>query len=48
MVRNFVGTGTWEDEGVNIHVFRRHLFIRTYPKVHLQVSRFLQQLNALR
>ena len=48
MVRNFVGQGTWEDEGVNIHVFRRHLFIRTYPKVHLQVSRFLTQLNALR
>ena len=48
LVRNFVGQGTWEDEGVNIHVFRRHLFIRTYPKVHLQVSRFLTQLNALR
>ena len=48
LVRNFTGIGTWEDEGVNIHVFRRHLFIRTYPKVHLEVSRFLNQLNALR
>jgi len=48
MVRNFVGEGTWEDEGVNIHVFRRHLFIRQYPHVHRQIGSFLQQLNGLR
>jgi len=48
LVRTFIGEGTWEDEGVAIHVFRKHLMIRTYPKVHLQVGRFLNQLNALR
>ena len=48
LVRNFTGIGTWEDEGVQIHVFRRALFIRTYPKVHREVARFLTQLEALR
>ncbi|MHC4954589.1 MAG: hypothetical protein ACYTGZ_11940 [Planctomycetota bacterium] len=48
LIRNFVGQGTWEDEGVALHVFRRHLFVRTYPKVHRQVAHFLVQLNALR
>jgi len=48
LVRTFVGQETWEDEGVAIHVFRKALMIRTYPKVHLQITRFLHQLNALR
>jgi hypothetical protein len=48
LVRTFVAQGTWEDEGVAIHVFRKALMIRTYPGVHLQISRFLNQLNALR
>jgi len=48
LVRTFIAEGTWEDEGVAIHIFRKSLMIRTYPKVHLQVSRFLNQLNALR
>ena len=48
MLRNFIGEGTWEDEGVNLHVFRRHLFIRQYPSVHAQIGRFLQQLEGLR
>jgi len=45
MVRQFTGRDTWDDEGVNIHVFRKHLFIRTYPSVHREVQRFL---NAVR
>ena len=45
MVRQFTGRDTWEDEGINIHVFRKHLFIRTYPAVHQQIRRFL---NAVR
>ena len=44
LVRTFTGQGTWEDEGVQITVFRKHLFIRTYPSVHRQVARFLAQL----
>jgi len=48
LVRTFVGQGTWEDEGVAIHVFRRHLFVRTYPSVHRKVAHLLVQLNALR
>lgn len=48
MLRNFIGEGTWEDEGVALHVFRRHLFIRQYPGTHRKIARFLLQLNGLR
>jgi hypothetical protein len=41
LIRNFTGKDTWENEGVAIHVFRKHLFIRTYPHVHGEVARFL-------
>ncbi|MHC4549413.1 MAG: hypothetical protein ACYTEZ_11615 [Planctomycetota bacterium] len=44
LVRTFTGQGTWEHEGVNITVFRRHLFIRTYPGVHREIARFLARL----
>jgi len=44
LVRQFTGQGTWEDEGVRITVFRNHLFIRTYPAVHDQIQRFLDEL----
>jgi hypothetical protein len=48
MVRQFTGRDTWEDEGVNITVFRRHLFIRQYPAVHVEVRRFLAAVRGLR
>lgn len=44
LIRQFTGSETWEDEGVNLTVFRKHLFIRTYPKVHAEIGRFLAQL----
>jgi hypothetical protein len=44
LVRRFTGEGTWEDEGVRITVFRNHLFIRTYPAVHAEIQRFLDEL----
>ena len=47
LVRQFAGQETWENEGIQITVFRRHLFIRQYPDVHRQISRLLQQLQGL-
>jgi len=44
LVRNFTGQGTWEDEGVNVTVFRKHLFIRTYPMVHKEIAGLLARL----
>jgi hypothetical protein len=44
LVRQFTGKDTWENEGVAIHVFRKHLFIRTYPHVHTEIARFLAEL----
>jgi len=44
LIRNFTGKDTWENEGIAIHVFRKHLFIRTYPGVHKEVIRFLAML----
>ena len=44
LVRNFTGQETWENEGVNLTVFRKHLFIRTYPSVHCEIARFLAML----
>jgi len=44
LIREFTGKDTWEDEGVRISVFRHHLFIRTYPGVHAEIARFLDQL----
>jgi hypothetical protein len=44
LVRTFTGEGTWEDEGVRITVFRRHLFVTTYPPVHREIQRFLDEL----
>ena len=44
LIRNFTGADTWENEGVSIHVFRRHLFIRTYPAVHREIARLLAKL----
>jgi hypothetical protein len=44
LIRTFTGQETWEDEGVRITVFRRHLFIRTYPAVHAEIARLLAQL----
>ena len=41
LIRTFTGKDTWENEGVAIHVFRKHLFIRTYPRVHREVARLL-------
>ena len=48
LVRQFTGQGTWEDERVGMHVFRKHLFIRQYPKVHRQIQRFLSAIRTLR
>ena len=44
LVRTYTGEGTWEDEGVRITVFRNHLFVHTYPAVHGEIERFLDQL----
>jgi hypothetical protein len=44
LVRTYTGEGTWEDEGVRITVFRNHLFVRTYPAVHAQIERLLDEL----
>lgn len=44
LIRTFTGKDTWENEGVAIHVFRNHLFIRTYPRVHREVARLLAML----
>jgi len=44
LVRQFTGRETWEDEGVQITVFRNHLFVRTYPRVHREVAQFLARL----
>jgi hypothetical protein len=44
LIRSFTGKDTWENEGVAIHVFRKHLFIRTYPSVHREVARLLAML----
>lgn len=44
LVRTFTGEGTWEDEGVRITVFRHHLFVRTYPSVHAEIQRLLDEL----
>ena len=48
LVRQFTGRETWEDEGIRISVFRRHLFIRQYPKVHREIRRFLAAVRGLR
>jgi len=47
LVRQFAGQETWENEGIQITVFRHHLFIRQYPDVHRQISRLLKQLQGL-
>ena len=44
LIRQFTGQGTWEDEGVRITVFRKHLFIRTYPRVHREIAALLAEL----
>lgn len=44
LIRQFTGEGTWEDEGVRITVFRKHLFIRTYPGVHREIAALLAEL----
>lgn len=44
LVRTYTGEGTWEDEGVRITIFRHHLFVRTYPAVHAEIQRFLDEL----
>jgi len=44
LIRSFAGKDTWENEGVAIHVFRKHLFIRTYPQVHREVALLLAML----
>jgi len=48
LVRQFTGRDTWEDENVNVTVFRRHLFIRQYPAVHAEIRRFLAAVRGLR
>jgi hypothetical protein len=48
LVRQFTGRDTWEDTGVDIHVFRKHLFIRQYPGVHREIRRFLAAVRGLR
>jgi len=44
LVRNFTGKDTWENEGVTISVFRRHLFVRTYPHVHREIANLFARL----
>ena len=44
LVRTVPGRDTWEDEGVTITVFRKHLFIRTYPAVHGEIQALLDRL----
>jgi len=48
MIRRFCGEDTWDEEGVSIYPFRRHLFIRTYPEVHEEIARFLAAVGGLR
>ena len=48
MLRQFVGKETWEDEGISLTPFRRHLFIRQYPEVHRDIRRFLAAIGSLR
>ncbi len=48
MVRQFCGRGTWEDEGISLSPYRRHLFIRQYPEVHREIARFLAAVGGLR
>ena len=48
MLRTFVGRDTWEDQGVRISVFKRHLIIRQYPRVHREIQRFLAAVRTLR
>ncbi len=48
MVRQFCGRGTWEEEGIALTPFRRHLFIRQYPEVHREIARFLAAVGGLR
>lgn len=48
LVRQFTGEGTWEDEGVRVTAYRRHLLIRQYPAVHREIALFLNEVRALR
>ena len=48
MIRTFVGRDTWEDDGVRISTFKRHLIIRQYPRVHRDIQRFLAAVRTLR
>ena len=48
LVRQFTGRDTWEDAGVSVTTMRRHLFIRQYPSVHREISRFLVAVRGLR
>jgi hypothetical protein len=48
LVRQFTGKETWEDEGVRISVFRRHLLVRQYPAVHREIAAFLNEVRSLR
>jgi len=48
LVQQFTGEGTWEDEGVRITPYRRHLFVRQYPAVHREIAAFLNEVRSLR
>ncbi|MFQ5844432.1 MAG: STN domain-containing protein [Planctomycetota bacterium] len=48
LLHQFTGKDTWEDEGIQLMVFRRHLVIRQYPGVHREIARFLALVRTLR
>jgi len=48
MLKEFVDSETWEDEGVSIWADERKLVVRQYPAVQRKIARFLALLNASR
>jgi len=48
LIRQFTGSGTWEDEGMTIISMRKQIFIKQYPHVHAEIARFLAALRGLR
>jgi len=48
MIKEFVASDTWEDEGVSVWADSRKLVVRQYPEVQRKISRFLALLRASR
>ena len=48
MLREFIASESWEDEGVSIWADERKLIVRQYPQVQRKIARFLALLNASR